>query len=192
MNQEGIFKPALIGGVLLGILSALPLLQYFNCFCCAWIIGGGMLSAHLYVKNSPTAVTLGTGVLLGLLAGAIGAVVDTIFSIPLFFALKPFTGGLAEQMQQILDRFSNLPPETRDAVRSLFAGGASIGLLMILLSGLVKLFFYSLICMLGGAIGVAVFEKRKPGAPPMGPPPYYPPPPDLPPPPQPTPGAGEQ
>lgn len=53
MNQEGMLKPALTGGVLLGILSALPFVSAFNCLCCAWVIGGGMLAAHLFVSSSP-------------------------------------------------------------------------------------------------------------------------------------------
>jgi hypothetical protein len=182
MNQEGMFKPALIGGVLLGILSALPVLQYFNCLCCAWVIAGGMLAAHLYVKGAATAVTLGTGVLLGLLTGAIGAIVDTLFSIPIFLALKPFAGSLADQMQQVFDRVPSLPPATRDALLSLFASGRGIGIAVVVVSGFLKLILYSLVGMLGGAIGVAVFEKRKLGGTPMSQPPVNlpPPPPDFP------------
>ncbi len=37
MNEQGMFKPALIGGVLLGVLSAIPLVSALNCFCCAWV-----------------------------------------------------------------------------------------------------------------------------------------------------------
>jgi hypothetical protein len=185
MNQEGMFKPALIGGVLLGILSALPLIKAFNCFCCAWVIGGAMLAAHLYVKSSVTAVTLGTGVLLGLLTGAIGAVVDTLFTIPIHFALRPFATGFAEQIQQMLDQLPNLPPETRDALRSMFASGRGMGIFFIILGGFFELVVFSVVGMLGGAIGVAIFEKRKPGAEPMSQPPSYRPPEDLPPPPPP-------
>ena len=180
MNQEGMFKPALIGGVLLGILSAIPLISAFNCFCCAWVIGGAMLAAHLHVKSSVTAVTLGTGVLLGLLTGAIGAVVDTLFTIPIHLALRPFGMGFADQLQQALEQLPNLPPESRDALRSIFANGRGVGLFFIIFMGFFKLVIYSVVGMLGGAIGVAVFEKRKPGAGPMSQPPSYQPPVDLP------------
>ncbi len=185
MDQEGMFKPALIGGVLLGILSAVPIIQAFNCLCCAWVIGGGMLAAHLYVRSSPAAVTLGTGVLLGLLTGAIGAVVDTIFSIPIHVALRGFGMGMADQLRQALDQLPNVPPETRSALNAFLASGRGVGLLFIILMGFLKLVIYSLVGMLGGAIGIAVFEKRKTGSqppvyqPPMNIPPP-PPPPDLP------------
>ncbi len=187
MTQEGMFKPALIGGVLLGILSAIPVISAFNCVCCAWVIGGAMLAAHLYVKGAPLAVTLGSGVLLGLLTGAIGAVVDTLFQIPIQLALRPFTSGFAEQMQQVFDQIPNLPPESREFLRNMLAGGQGFGILLILLAGFFKLIVYGLVGMLGGAIGVAIFEKRKPGQPPAATPPYYPPPTNYQPPPPPPP-----
>ena len=179
MNQEGMLKPALIGGVLLGILSAIPVINAFNCVCCAWVIGGGMLAAHLYVRGASTAVTLGAGVLLGLLTGAIGAVVDTLFTLPIQLALRS-TAGLGNEMQQVLERVPNLPPETRDMIRNIFSNGRGLGLFFIISAGFFKLVVFSVVGMLGGAIGVAVFERRKPGAGPMSQPPAYQPPMDLP------------
>jgi len=176
MDQERMLRPALIGGVLLGILSALPVLQAFNCVCCMWVIGGGMLAAHLYVKSSPFAVTLGSGVLLGLFTGVIGAIVDTIFSIPLHFALRGLTVGVAEQLNQVLERVGNLPPETRAAFRSMFAHGAGIGVAVLLFGAFIRLIVYGLFGLLGGAIGVALFEKRKPGSPADSAPIHLPPP----------------
>ena len=45
MNEKpNIVTPALIGGVFLGITSALPILHYINCACCALVIGGGILA----------------------------------------------------------------------------------------------------------------------------------------------------
>ncbi len=157
MNQEGMFKPALIGGVLLGILSALPFVNLMNCFCCAWVIAGGALAAHLYVRNSPTVVTLGQGIVIGLLTGAIGAVVDVVFSIPIRIMLAGVGTGF---LQQIIDQIPNLPPETKEAMRSALASG-SIGVASWIISAAFTLVVYAAIGMLGGAIGVALFEKRK-------------------------------
>ncbi len=186
MDQEGMLKPALIGGVLLGVLSAIPVIGAFNCVCCAWVIGGGMLAAHLYIKGSPVAVTLGRGVGLGLLTGVIGAVVDTLFSIPLHIALRSVGMGFVEQMREILDQIPNLPPETKDALRSMFSDGGGFSVLFLILGGLFKVVIYGIMAMLGGAIGVALFEKRKPGTPYGAPGPFPPSPPsDLPPPPPP-------
>ena len=37
-------QPALLGGVVIGVLSALPVINVANC-CCAWILFGGALAA---------------------------------------------------------------------------------------------------------------------------------------------------
>lgn len=177
MNQEGMFKPAVIGGVLLGILSALPFVNLMNCFCCAWVIAGGVLAAHLYVRNSPTVVTLGQGIVLGLLTGIIGAAVDILFSIPVRIMLAGVGSGF---MQQFLDQIPNLPPEMKEQMRTALSG--TVGIASWIFSGFLILVVYALIGMLGGAIGVALFEKRKPPAtaaeiyqPPTVPPPSQPP-----------------
>jgi hypothetical protein len=186
MNQEGMLKPALIGGVLIGILSAVPGLNLGNCLCCAWVIGGGVLAANLYVRASTEAVTLGTGVLLGLITGAIGGVVETIFSIPIHVAMRNIGMGVAEQMQRLLDQIPNMPSETREAVRDMFQGGISVAIIVI--QGIFTTIVFAIVGMLGGALGVALFEKRKPGppssfspAPPYQPPSGYVPPPPPPP-----------
>jgi hypothetical protein len=188
MNHEGILKPALIGGVLLGILSVIPVIQVGNCFCCAWVIAGGILASYLYVKSSPVAVTLGRGVALGLLAGAIGAIVDTLFSIPIQVLLSKMGMGAGAQIRQMMEQIPQLPPELRKALLSVIEGERGIGIALILMGGLFKLALYSFVAMLGGTIGVAIFEKRdRPGRAPAEPPVYQPPP-DLPPPPSDTTG----
>jgi hypothetical protein len=165
MNEEGMLKPALIGGVVLGILSSLPVV---NCLCCFWVIAGGALAAYLYVKEAQSPVRLGRGVALGLLTGLIGAVVMGLFSIPLHMLLSPGV-GMIEQVRQSMGQVPNMPPETRRLMEELFAHGS----IFYILSLIATLIFCCLFGMVGGAIGVAIFEKRKPGAP--APPSYQPP-----------------
>ncbi len=178
MNEERMLKPALIGGVLLGILSSLPVVSLFNCVCCAWVIGGGLLAAYLHVKDSAVPVTLGRGVTLGLLTGFIGAVVSALFLIPLTMLAGPGT-GIMEQLQQTLKQMPNVPPETREMLESLSSqeGAGAI----IYAAGLIfMLVVFCIFAMAGSTIGVALFEKRKPDAA-AGTPPYEPPPPPPPP-----------
>lgn len=156
MNDHGILKPALIGGILLGILSALPVISAFNCVCCAWVIGGGILAANLYVKSAPTAVKLGSGAGLGLLTGSIGGMVCILFSIPILL-LRNAGVGILEEMRRTLNEIPNLPPAFRDALP---AGGSALALLMVF-SALLSLVLFAVMGMLGGVLGVALFEKRK-------------------------------
>jgi hypothetical protein len=162
MSNADMLKPALLGGVALGILSALPGLNLCNCVCCAWAIGGGILAAYLYVKNSPFPVTMGRGTVTGLAAGAIGAVVCSLFSIPLQLIL---TGGgnsaiMVESFQELLAKNPDFPDEARQAIETLFLRGDFVALIAIF-TFFANLVSFSIFAMIGGAIGVAIFEKRK-------------------------------
>jgi len=183
MNEEKMLKPALIGGVLLGILSSLPFINLFNCFCCAWVIGGGVLASYLYVKDSPFPVTLGRGLILGLLTGLIGTLVTALFFAPFYLMMNRAGGGVIEQIRRTIEQLPNMPPETRETFRSLSERGGMDAFFLVL--GFVcMLITYSLAAMLGGLVGVALFEKRKPNEAPVTPlyqpPPNPPPPPDAP------------
>jgi len=160
MNEGGMWKPALIAGVLLGVLSTMPGLQLVNCACCAWVIGGGILAARLYVKSSAAVVTLGRGLVLGLLTGAIGGIVYILFSIPLQIVMSGGSVRYFEQARQSLDRVPNLPPALREALATMPTGGSELAVLMVL-TGLLMMMAFSLPGALGGLIGVALFEKRK-------------------------------
>lgn len=161
MNSQGVGRAALIAGVATGVLSALPLLGLVNCLCCAWAIGGGILASYLYVRASPVSVTLGRGIVLGLATGAVAAAVDTAFSIPIHFALAGLGVGTPEEIGGLLRRFPEVPAEYAEQLRALLAGGT--GVMLLLAAGLVKLVVYALAGTLGGAVGVAIFEKRPPG-----------------------------
>jgi len=184
MNEERMLKPALIGGVLLGIVSSLPVIGWLNCACCAWVVAGGFLAAYLYVKDSSAPVTLGRGTALGLATGAIGGAIYILFSIPLFLmTVGGSKAGALEQIRQRVEQLPNLPPETRDAFRNLSLQSNTL-MLIVALCAIVILAIYCLFAMMGSAIGVAVFEKRPRGAAAAESSPYSPPP-DLPPPPPP-------
>ena len=91
---------------------------------------------------------------------------------------------IAEQMRIGLEQIPNLPPETREAIEA-FSNRGDMGVLYFIFALIFTLVIYSLFAMLGGAIGVAVFEKRKPGAAPTDHNSYSPPG-NLPPPPPPA------
>jgi hypothetical protein len=164
MNEEGMLKPALTGGVLLGILSALPFIGSFNCVCCAWVVGGGLFAAYLYVKSSSASVTLGRGMKLGAATGSIGALVYILFSIPLFL-MKKNDVNVKEQALQIMDRWFGVTPQMRDYLQNISAP-SDIGISALLFVMIFTIGIFCLFGMLGGSIGVALFEKRPPAAPP--------------------------
>jgi hypothetical protein len=160
MKQNPMWKPAIISGVLIGMLSAIPPFSLVNCLCCAWLIGGGVLAAFLYVRNSPAAVTLGSGALLGAIAGGIGGASSVLFGIPVRIIVQGLFADYLEEARRVVADIPNLPPSVIDMLN------ASAGRESVLTSLLYLPFFvvlYGIVTTLGGVLGVAVFEKRKPG-----------------------------
>src|SRR6187402_3859167 len=92
-------QPALLGGVTIGVLSALPIINLANC-CCAWIVFGGALAAYLMQANHPEPIQIGDGAIVGLLAGLIGAFVWLIVFIPISSMMAPFGSRMAERALQ--------------------------------------------------------------------------------------------
>ena len=87
MNDR--LQPAFWGGLFIGVLSALPLVNAGNCCCCLWVICGGALAAYLRQQSSPLQIDAAEGALVGLMAGAIGGVIATVLSIPFQLLRRP-------------------------------------------------------------------------------------------------------
>lgn len=161
MNDK--VKPALIGGVLLGVLSVIPFVSTLNLCCCLWAIVGGMLASYLYVKNSPTPVRPGDGAILGALAGVIGAVISVILGIPITLAMGPTMRNM------FVGLLENMDPQQAEMMRRQFeASGTAIG--PIIFQSLIGAVLLLVFAVIGGLLGVVIFEKRK-GSSPLPPPP---------------------
>jgi hypothetical protein len=160
MNNK--LKPALVGGVVLGLLSVIPFVNVVNVCCCLWAILGGMLATFLYVKNSPTPATPADGAILGALAGVVGALISLILGIPISLAMGPTMRNL------VIDLLARVDPRQAELMREqIEAAGSSIGPVIInALILAVLLFVFSII---GGLLGVPIFEKRKAALPPPPP-----------------------
>lgn len=150
------FQPALLGGVTIGVLSALPVINLANC-CCAWILFGGALSAYLMQQNHPEPIQVGDGAIVGLLAGLVGALVWLIVSVPISTALAPFQSDMAAR---IIRDAGDMAPEMR-AIFENMAGAPAIGLGLIL-GFFVMLCVSTVFGMLGGLFGALMFKKHQP------------------------------
>lgn len=173
MNSK--LRAAIIGGIVIGLLSAIPYLRLGNVICCMWIVMGGALACYLYIKKSTTPVNVGEGALLGAIAGAIGWAVEIIIGVPLMILtgypeLRFIVGLLervnpqeAEKYQRNLEYAMSLP-FSEQFYYSVFS-------LQTLFSLLITIIF----ALVGGLVAVPLFEKRKTDEtpPPPPPPPYY-------------------
>jgi hypothetical protein len=158
-------QAALLGGVVIGVLSALPVINLANC-CCAWILFGGALAAYLMQQNHSEPIQIGDGAIAGLLAGVIGAFVWLIVTIPINIVLAPFQSRMA---QRAMENAVQVAPELRELFET-FGTGPTIGI------GLVFAFFAMLVVstlfgMFGGLFGALMFRKSQP---PVVPPPIPP------------------
>jgi hypothetical protein len=158
--DSGRLQPALFGGLLIGVLSALPLVNAGNCCCCLWVIAGGMLAVYLRQQNSPFAVTSAEGAFVGLLAGLTGGVLGVLLSIPIDLMVGPFQRQFVEW---VLSVNPDIPAEIREMSERTGTGPAAVAFK--LLFGVVSGAIFG---MLGGLLGVALFKKNAPPPPPPG------------------------
>jgi hypothetical protein len=161
-----VLQPALLGGLFIGVLSALPIVNVANC-CCLWIVSGGMLAAYLARDDRLQRLTIGQGALVGLGAGVIGSVVWVFASIAVNLVVAPLQQRMAVE---VLRRAGDMPPEVREwfdlmATRSGSVIGYFFGFAFHLVAG-------ALFGALGGVLGAELFRRDAPPA--LGGPPAVP------------------
>ncbi|MDT4951961.1 MAG: hypothetical protein QOJ02_99 [Acidobacteriota bacterium] len=149
-------RASLIGGGVMGGLSALtvvPQVPFIRVICCIWAIIGGGLAAYLYVKNAPTPARVGDGAIVGTLSGVFGALIA--FAAFLLVSFYVVDRTLFEESI----RRAGLNPEQ-------FSYSMIIPLV-----GVLAIIVQVVLSLVGGIIGVSIFEKR--GEDGSGPPPPY-------------------
>lgn len=152
-------KPALFGGIVIGVISALPFLQLLNCFCCSGILLGGFLSVFFYKSDLPPSIglTSNDALQVGALAGVFGAVIEIMLSMAIFLALGNVVGEALVDVLESSGLADQLPPGTMDEIRQGIEEGP-----MTPFSIISSFIISPLFGLLGGLIGYAVF-KTKPG-----------------------------
>jgi hypothetical protein len=154
MNPAPKFQPALFGGLFIGVLSALPIINIGNC-CCLWVIGGGVLATYLMQQNHPYPIAAADGALVGLLAGLMGGALGTVLSIPVEMMMGPFQ---KQFLEGILARNQEIPEETRRMLENM--SGAGVGAAMVVVKLAFSVCIGAVFGMLGGLLGVALFKKK--------------------------------
>jgi hypothetical protein len=151
-QKPNVFMPALIGGVVAGILSGSPLF----CLCCLWIIGGASLASYLAAKDSPVSLKAGDGALVGAFTGIFAAVIQAVVSIP----FQAFNLGL---LRKLMERLAEYSPNLPSGWDKWYSGGSGPFSLAWFLFGLVvSAAIFAVLGALGGIIGMALFGKKTP------------------------------
>jgi hypothetical protein len=158
-------QPAVIGGVVMGVLSSLPLINLGNLCCCLWVVAGGAVAAYLLQQNQTQPITPGDGALVGLFAGIIGAGVGFVISIPLSLMMEPMQRAM---IQRTLEMSGNMPPAVRQILENYGEPRTAVGIMGRMVLRAIGFFFMlcigSIFSTLGGLLGAAIFKKSAPPA----------------------------
>ena len=152
-------QPALIGGLVIGVLSALPIIAAGNLCCCLWVISGGVLAAYLLQQDSPAPITQSDGAVVGLLAGLVGAIVCWVISIPITLLFAPMERRMVGSM---LENAENMPPVVREFMER--SQGGAFRAARLVLSLFFWLFAGAIFSTIGGLLGAVFFRKPVPPA----------------------------
>ena len=141
--------PALIGGASIFVVSmVLSLIPRAAMCTCLLALLGGVLAAYLYIRKSPTPVSGGEGIIVGAMAGFVTGLLRVAFLSITFLLNREKIEELFEQVQE--------------RVRQVGANFSDNGLLLIILAGVILAVVMLVVFeAIGGAVGVALFEKRK-------------------------------
>lgn len=148
-------QPALLGGLFIGVLSALPIVNLANC-CCLWIVGGGVLAGYVAQQESAPPLTGARGAVIGLLAGVVGAFVWLAAALALDVVMAPLHERI---VSETLRSAADMPPEVRQWLE-LMMDRASAPVRFA--AGFVfQLFAGAVFSTLGGVLAAAFFRRRR-------------------------------
>jgi len=145
----------------MGVLSALPIVSLGNVCCCLWVICGGLVAAYVLQQNQSAAISPGDGMLVGLLAGLTGAVVQIVVSIPVDLIVGPMQRAL---LQRVLDMAGTMPPDMREMVERAGRDSSRAAWFVVghIISFIVWVVIGAVFSTIGGLIGAAIFKKDTP------------------------------
>jgi len=154
------FIPALYGGIIMAVISSVPFLSLVNCLCCAGILFGGFLAVFFYKNNftpDTPPFTSGDCMLVGALAGFVGAVISTFLSV---IFLKLFGNVMGEFLVNLMKNLNvDLPDEAWRAFdQSLSMALSPFTIVVRLFSSLLLDGIFGL---LGGLIGYSVYKPKQ-------------------------------
>ena len=162
MQKPDKFLPVLYGGIIMGVISAIPFLNFVNCLCCVGILFGGFIAVFFYKNNftpDTPPFTAGDCLAVGALAGVVGAVVATMLN-QVFLLL--FGNFLKEFVLHFLENMNlDIPDEIMDQIRKRIEE-APTGIVSVFIDLVFGLILYPIFGLLGGLIGYAVWKPPTP------------------------------
>ncbi len=156
-SSPSLTKPALLAGIVLAVLSALPIV---SCCCLIWLIGGGILAVYLLRNEFAGEINAGLGARLGLMTALWGTLFWQLLDLPLSFIDSRGEG--LRRLEEMVRSSNNLPTESIQVFERLSALFSNpLNPLVIIIGVVGKLLLCGVLTTLGGVLGVAFFGKPK-------------------------------
>jgi predicted histidine transporter YuiF (NhaC family) len=164
MNHPSKFTPVIISSFVMIFLSLFPVLNLLNLLCCAGIIIGGAAGTLYYAKQLEKIgefIQNKDGIMIGLLAGIISAIIYVIFSTIIIMVSKQ---NPVEMVYQLTQQYGfNIPPESERMLRTVRDEYSQNGFSTIMIG--VELFSrivsHCIFGPLGGLLTASILNKRR-------------------------------
>ena len=158
------YLPSIVTGFGAAVLSTIPGIKNLN--CCLIIPAAAFLSIYLYSKSTgnDSPIKLNKALSYGLITGLVAAMFSSLFDILITYIThsNDLVVGLeqTEEMMQEL-KLGNLIDASLEIMRSMVTEIKSTGFsaLYIVMITVSNFFIFSIFGMLGGLLGMAVFNK---------------------------------
>lgn len=159
------YIPALVCGFGAAVFTTIPGLK--NIVCCLLVPIASVISLRLYLKANPsvTKINTGTGLMFGLFTGLVAAFFTTIFDLIITFITHSNDFIYALPQTELVLKEWNLGPLVEESLNLMkqmgkqiqSTGFSALYTVMIIFSNSIT---YSIFGLLGGAVGVAIINKR--------------------------------
>lgn len=147
----------LVGAVVTGVLST-SYIGFINVLCCIGVIIGGLVTVQQFASRTGGPVGSGDGAVLGALAGAGGAVVQSVLDQalrPVNLDSRSISQGMMDSMMQGMEGQQGMP----QMMEQMQQGGGG-GVMMFLFGLVFSVVLYAIFGAIGGAIGSALFGEE--------------------------------
>jgi len=156
-------KPALFGGIITGLTIGLPGLGLLNCFCCAGVLFGGLLSVFFYTRDllpEMPGMTSSDALQLGALSGAFGALIGVILETLVLASLGDVFHKIFSSIMGGQNFTDILPPEAADALQQMLTNEQRVSTVHFFALLFIWLIIGPLFGMIGGLLGHAIWRPR--------------------------------
>lgn len=154
----------IIATIVMVVMSLFPVLNLINLLCCAGIILGGASGTFYYARQlekNGMMIKNKDGIMIGLLAGIISAILYVIFST-LFIMLSK--QNPVEMIYKMSDQYGfRWPPESERILKQVFEEYRTKGFSVIMISVelVSRIISHCIFGPVGGLLVASIFNKRR-------------------------------